>query len=299
MKKLLIILRREYLLRLRKPSFWVLSLLIPVVLAVLYALPVLAAQRGAERTTVLVVDQTGLFEEGLQSTPEVGFKPMPSLDYAKQNADKHDLILFIPLRETTIPRDAFLYYRGDSPSLALQSVVDGQLQVLLRNAILAETLPTDENDMRMDSVVTENGAFYCDSYGFKPVEFDESQADVSDMIKVLYVQPHEKPYEAEIPNTLEAKQKAVGGLIEFVYNTDETALVCDEEAKLKCKEGNRYLDGGGIIAGNFLVVGLGEEDCRSLTDEEIQKYMNKFAEAPNIDDEETAADVGFKFIGFM
>lgn len=138
MKKLLIILRREYLLRLRKPSFWVLSLLIPVVLAVLYALPVLAAQRGAERTTVLVVDQTGLFEEGLQSTPEVGFKPMPSLDYAKQNADKHDLILFIPLRETTIPRDAFLYYRGDSPSLALQSVVDGQLQVLLRNAILED-----------------------------------------------------------------------------------------------------------------------------------------------------------------
>ncbi len=150
-----------------------------------------------------------------------------------------------------------------------------------------------------DIVITENGAFYCDSYGFKPVEFDESQADASDMIRVLYVQPHEKPYEAEIPNTLEAKQKAVGGLIEFVYNTDETALVCDEEAKLKCKEGNRYLDGGGIIAGNFLVVGLGEEDCRSLNDEEIQKYMNKYAEAPNIDDEETAADVGFKFIGFM
>lgn len=138
MKKLLIILRREYLLRLRKPSFWVLSLLIPVVLAVLYALPVLAAQRGAERTTVLVVDQTGLFEKGLQSTLEVGFKPMPSLDYANQNADKHDLILFIPLRETTIPRDAFLYYRGDSPSLALQSMVDGQLQVLLRNAILED-----------------------------------------------------------------------------------------------------------------------------------------------------------------
>ena len=138
MSKLLLILGREYRLRIRKPSFWVLTVLIPVVLAVLYALPVVAAQRSAERQTVLVVDQTGLFENGLQSTLEVGFKPMPSLEYARQHADKQDLILFIPLRETTIPRDAFLYYRGSSPSLALQSAVDGQLQTLLRNAILED-----------------------------------------------------------------------------------------------------------------------------------------------------------------
>lgn len=138
MKKLLIILRREYCLRLRKPSFWVLTALIPIVLAVLYALPVATAQRGAERTTVLVVDQTGLFENGLQSTFEVGFKSMPSLEYATQHAAKHDLILFIPLRETTIPRDAFLNYRGNSPSLGVQSQIDGQLQMLLRNAILED-----------------------------------------------------------------------------------------------------------------------------------------------------------------
>ena len=150
-----------------------------------------------------------------------------------------------------------------------------------------------------DVIVTKDGAFYCDSIGFTETEFDESKVDLSDQIKVLYVEPHKKPYEAEIPDTLTAKQKAVGGFIEFVYNTDETALVCDEEAKLKCKEGNRYLDGGGIIAGNFLVVGLGEEDCRSLTDEEIQRYKDKYSEPPVIDDEETAADVGFQFIGFM
>ena len=150
-----------------------------------------------------------------------------------------------------------------------------------------------------DVIVNDEGAFYVDSSGFRNIEFDESKADSSNQIRVLFVQPHKKPFVAEIPDTLKAKQKAVGGLIEFVYNTDETALVCDEEAKLKNKEGNRYLDGGGIIAGNFLVVGLGEEDCRSLTDEEIQKYLDKYSEAPEITDEETAADVGFKFYGFM
>ena len=150
-----------------------------------------------------------------------------------------------------------------------------------------------------DVIVNDEGAFYVDSSGFRNIEFDESKADSSNQIRVLFVQPHEKPFVAEIPDTLKAKQNAVGGLIEFVYNTDETALVCDEEAKLKNKEGNRYLDGGGIIAGNFLVVGLGEEDCRSLTDEEIQKYSDKYSDAPEITDEETSADVGFKFYGFM
>lgn len=150
-----------------------------------------------------------------------------------------------------------------------------------------------------DVIVNEDGAFYVDSDGFTKIEFDETKVDTSDQIRVLFVQPHEKPFVAEIPDTLKAKQNAVGGLIEFVYNSDETALVCDEEAKLKNKEGNRYLDGGGIIAGNFLVVGLGEEDCRSLTDEEIQKYSDKYSEAPDITDEETSADVGFKFYGFM
>ena len=138
MRNILLILRREYSTRLRKPSFWVLTVLIPIVLAVLYALPVLAAHRGAARQTVLVVDQTGLFEGGLQSTFEVAFKPMPGLEYAKQHAGKNDVVLFIPLRETTIPRDAFLYYRGNSPSLALQGMIDNQLQTLLHNAILED-----------------------------------------------------------------------------------------------------------------------------------------------------------------
>ncbi len=149
-----------------------------------------------------------------------------------------------------------------------------------------------------DIVVTDEGSFYCDTFGFKKTEFDETKVDTSDLIKVLFVQPHKEPYEAEIPDTLEAKQKAVGGYIEYVYNTDETALVCDEEAKLKNKVGNRYLDGGGIIAGNFLVVGLGDEDCRSLTDEEVQKYNEKYSDPPQITPEETAADVGFSFISF-
>lgn len=138
MRKILLVVGREAGIRMRRPAFWVLTLLVPVVLAVLYVLPVVAAQRAAGQTTVLVVDQTGLFASGLRSTAELHFKPMPSLEYARKQSDKGDVVLFIPLRETTIPHDAFLFYDGSVPPLTLQSAVDAQMQTLLRNAILED-----------------------------------------------------------------------------------------------------------------------------------------------------------------
>ena len=117
--KTLLIIARECRLRLRRPSFWVLTLLVPAVVAALYALPVVAARQAEEPATVLVVDQTGLFSADLHSTESLRFTPMPSLEYAWQQASAHDLVLMIPRRETTIPHDAYLYYRGTPPTVAV------------------------------------------------------------------------------------------------------------------------------------------------------------------------------------
>ena len=122
----------------RRPSFWILTLLIPLLLTLLYALPVWTASRQAERATVLVVDQTGLFASGLHSTEAVAFCPMPSLNYAKQHLSEGEVILYVPQRETTIPRDAFLLYSANEPSLELKNTLNAQLQALLHNAILED-----------------------------------------------------------------------------------------------------------------------------------------------------------------
>ncbi len=127
-------------MRLRKPSFWLVTLLVPVVLAALYALPVIAAQRASHSATVLVVDETGLFESGLRSTPEVHFRRMPTLEYAASHrTSDENLVLYIPRHETYMPREATLfYYDFHAPSLDIQSTVDNQLQLLLRHAIMED-----------------------------------------------------------------------------------------------------------------------------------------------------------------
>ena len=151
-----------------------------------------------------------------------------------------------------------------------------------------------------DVVVTDKGAFFCDSVGFKQIKFDESQTQKPEnLMRVLYVEPGKAPYEAEIGNDLRSMQRAVGnGLIEPIFMDDGCVLVGNEESKLRGMQGNRHLDGGGIIAGPFFICGDAGEDFRSLTDEEVNKYMEKYAEPENISDDETQSDVGFIFYGF-
>ena len=54
--------------------------------------------------------------------------------------------------------------------------------------------------------------------------------------------------------------------------------VCHEEGKLIGLPLNRKLEDYDIIAGTFIICGLGEEDFDSLTPELAEKYREKFAD---------------------
>ncbi|KTE90727.1 hypothetical protein AT727_23970 [Desulfitobacterium hafniense] len=95
-------------------------------------------------------------------------------------------------------------------------------------------------------------------------------------IKVLMVEPMKEPYPAEVENTLEGLQKAVGGYIETVYLEDNVVLVCNEEGKLIGLPGNRSL-GNDIIAGTFFVASSNDDgDFVSLTEDKIRQYSDRF-----------------------
>ena len=106
-----------------------------------------------------------------------------------------------------------------------------------------------------------------------------SDKDLQRNLNVLVVEPNKLPVKKTIKNTLEEKQKLVGGLIEYTYieNCNDITIICNEEGKILGLPLNRDI-GHDIIAGNFLIVGddpeLGED--RSLTDEQIEKYTKYF-----------------------
>lgn len=113
-------------------------------------------------------------------------------------------------------------------------------------------------------------------------------------LRILMVEPRKAPYEASVPHELTAMQQAVGGLIEVVRNGDGTLIICNEEGKLLGMEGNRRIPGD-VLAGPFFVVGDAGETFRSLTDEELERYKERFAEIEDISPQEVQAATGFFF----
>lgn len=117
-------------------------------------------------------------------------------------------------------------------------------------------------------------------------------------LRVVYVKPNESAVEMELEADLKHMQQAVGGFIECVYMGDGTVLVCNDEAKLIGMEGNRRLGNGTIIAGPFFIAGDGGEDFRSLTEKEVQSYLQRFAQPEQISPQEVRQDMGFTFYCF-
>lgn len=99
---------------------------------------------------------------------------------------------------------------------------------------------------------------------------------------VLRVDPNKAPSRVELENDLCSLQEAVGGYIEAVYPFDDpVALVVNDEGKLNSLPLNRALrDEDGhiydVVAGSFLVVGLGESDFTSLSPKLMDKYEKLF-----------------------
>lgn len=91
-------------------------------------------------------------------------------------------------------------------------------------------------------------------------------------LKILLKKVGREPQIKFIDNTLKAKQKLVGGLIEVLDFEDDTLIICNEEGKILNLPPNTLFDMD-YIAGDYFVVGNDFEnaDFKSLTDEQIQK----------------------------
>ncbi len=88
MNKILLILQREYLRRIRKKSFILLTILLPFILIALVAVPMwLSSIQSDEQQTIAIVDWTGRFADAFTDTPEYHFIQAPTLMFEMATDD--------------------------------------------------------------------------------------------------------------------------------------------------------------------------------------------------------------------
>lgn len=129
--KTALIIRREYMERVKKKSFIITTILMPLLMLGLMSMPALIMEfAGTDMRTVSVVDDSHLIADSLHNTSEVNFtsSPLPLEELMKQ--DDVDAVLYIPADVMEPGKSVSLYTSGAS-SMNLESEVRDQVNSII------------------------------------------------------------------------------------------------------------------------------------------------------------------------
>jgi len=136
----------------------------------------------------------------------------------------------------------------------------------------------------VESETIKPSFYFCDSIGFKNIEFNPPSPVQKETLRVVLVEPGKLARETFIGTELADMQATVDGMIEQYCPFEESvSFICDEEGKVCGKDLNRAVyDSDGqiveIMAGTFFVCASppDSENFKSLSDEQVQKYLKLF-----------------------
>jgi len=174
MNKIGLIIKREYLTRVRKRSFLIMTFLGPILLAAIYIIPImLALNANTDHMRIAVVDESHWFEDHFTSNEQHTFVTMPGqpIDSVKEmvKSGVFDMAVYVPPTQLNIPSNAVIYSVRQVPmemETYISSVMEKEIeeQKLLANGVdpqIVNAVKTNVNlqVMRMDEKGNEKETF--------------------------------------------------------------------------------------------------------------------------------------------
>ena len=174
MNKIGLIIKREYLTRVRKRSFLILTFLGPILMAAIYIIPImLTLNSHTDHLRVAVVDESRWFENSFTSNEAHTFVPMHGqpIDSIKEmvKTGVFDMALYVPPTQLNIPSNAIVYSIRQVP-MEVETYISSVMEKEIRNQKLmakgvdpeiVSAVKTDVNlsVMRMDENGNEKETF--------------------------------------------------------------------------------------------------------------------------------------------
>jgi ABC-2 type transport system permease protein len=159
MKKIFLIIRREYMTRVKKRSFIIMTILGPILMAAIVIIPVYIATRTNETKNVAVLDETGIFYEKFKDSDNIHFHYLVSdIGSAKAAFTKggDHALLYIPKTEVTLPTNAILYSENNvniSVKSYIRNVMSKRVEELKLEARLRELQAEKQAPVQVDDIL--------------------------------------------------------------------------------------------------------------------------------------------------
>ncbi|MDR1405982.1 MAG: ABC transporter permease, partial [Prevotellaceae bacterium] len=132
MKKIFLIIEREFQTRVKKKSFIITTILVPVLFAGLMVVPFfIQSMKDDRQKTIVVIDRSGLAEKALENTEQTvfHFRPEASLDSLKQQFEREGWYAVVTIgapdekKQVAVAMHAFKQINMD-----VQSYVERQME---------------------------------------------------------------------------------------------------------------------------------------------------------------------------
>lgn len=166
MHKIWLIIQREYLVRVRKKSFIVMTLLGPVLLAALMVVPIWLATVSDTTDTIAVLDESGLFTEAFQDNAETKYVLVGGSLEAQKGAylqTDYTALLYIPELNLEKPAGIRLYSKsnlGMNKQFQLESILKKEIEArkFKQSGIDRNVLDKMKTDITISTVnLTDSG----------------------------------------------------------------------------------------------------------------------------------------------
>ena len=166
MNNIFLIIQREYITRVRKKSFLIMSIVGPLLIACLWVVPIWLSTRETDQKTVEILDDSGFFKDKFTETSSLKFEYIQTdLVAAKTEilSNENYGLLYIPRINLDDP-EGITFFSGKNPSIeviqdlewAMKSVVEDIK--LERSSIDQATLDSLKADIDIDMInMTESG----------------------------------------------------------------------------------------------------------------------------------------------
>ena len=140
MNKISLIIRREYLSRVKKKSFIIMTLLGPILMAAIIIVPIIIGYTSHTKRDIMVLDETGWFQGKFKSDDGLTFKAFTGTQNdGKDNVKngKFYALLFIPKpTENQVPQA--IIYAEKQPEIAIKNIVSSTMEKEVERIKLAE-----------------------------------------------------------------------------------------------------------------------------------------------------------------
>jgi len=140
--KTLLIISREYLTRIQKKSFIIITILMPILLVAMIVLPIMLVSISEQRqfSRILVVDESEIFINNFEDNDHYEFSYRSGdIEQIKQEAFDQDFDVVLQILGSTQGVKSNIYYKKNLPS-GLQSAVENQMDDIFFNQLLQDSL---------------------------------------------------------------------------------------------------------------------------------------------------------------